>query len=123
MASGQSANLEAPDAADSRAPLERDVVVTVENVSKRFLIYDRPQHRLWQGLFRGRRQFFRDFWAVRGVSLEIRRGETVGIIGRNGSGKSTLLQLVCGTLEPTSGTVAVRRPPRGAAGAGIRFQS
>jgi lipopolysaccharide transport system ATP-binding protein len=107
MASGHSANLAAPSTADSRAPLERDVVVTVENASKRFLIYDRPQHRLWQGLFRGRRQFFRDFWAVRGVSLEIRRGETVGVIGRNGSGKSTLLQLVCGTLEPTSGTVAV----------------
>jgi len=86
----------------------RDSVISVRSVSKRYLIYDRPQHRLWQGLFRGRRQFFRDFWAVRDVSIDVQPGETVGIIGPNGSGKSTLLQMVCGTLEPTMGTVAVR---------------
>ena len=86
----------------------RDSVISVRSVSKRYLIYDRPQHRLWQGLFRGRRQFFRDFWAVRDVSIDVQPGETVGIIGSNGSGKSTLLQMVCGTLAPTMGTVAVR---------------
>jgi lipopolysaccharide transport system ATP-binding protein len=83
-------------------------LVTVDCVSKRYQIYDRPQDRLWQGLFRGRRQFFRDFWALRGISFEVRRGETVGVIGRNGSGKSTLLQIVCGTLAPTTGSVTVR---------------
>ena len=108
MASGSPADLAMPIIEDTTSALDRDVVVTVENVSKRYLIYDRPQHRLWQGLFRGRRQFFREFWALRGVSFAVRRGETVGIIGRNGSGKSTLLQLVCGTLEPTAGTVAVK---------------
>lgn len=108
MTPGRPADLAAPDGGESQPDPGHDLIVSVENASKRYLIFDRPQHRLWQGLFRGRRQFYRDFWALRGVSLAVRRGETVGIIGRNGSGKSTLLQLVCGTLEPTSGTVSVR---------------
>ena len=83
-------------------------MIRVENLSKCYQIYDKPQHRLWQGLFRGRKQFFREFWALKDVSFEVRRGETVGIIGRNGSGKSTLLQMICGTLTPTSGTIDVR---------------
>ena len=80
-------------------------VISVTGVSKRYLIYERPEHRLWQGLFRGRKQFFKDFWALRELSFDVERGETVGIIGPNGSGKSTLLQLICGTLSPTTGTV------------------
>ena len=84
-----------------------DVAVRVSQVSKRYLIYERPEHRLWQGLLRGRRQFHREFWALRDISLEVRRGETVGIIGPNGSGKSTLLQIICGTLTPTIGEASV----------------
>jgi lipopolysaccharide transport system ATP-binding protein len=85
--------------------MSSDIAIKVDNLSKCYQIYDRPQDRLKQMLMRGRKQYYRDFWALKDVSFEIKKGETVGIIGRNGSGKSTLLQMICGTLNPTSGSV------------------
>jgi lipopolysaccharide transport system ATP-binding protein len=82
-----------------------EIAIKVENLSKCYQIYDKPRDRLFQMLTRGRRQYFREFWALKDVSFEIIKGETVGIVGRNGSGKSTLLQLICGTLNPTSGNI------------------
>ncbi len=82
--------------------------IRVEGAGKCYAIYDKPHHRLLQGLFRGRRTFHRSFWALRDASFEVARGETVGIVGRNGSGKSTLLQLIAGTLTPTEGAVETR---------------
>ncbi|MGQ7957259.1 ABC transporter ATP-binding protein [Pseudomonas sp. SP16.1] len=82
-----------------------DVAIKVESLSKCFHIYDKPRDRLLQMLSRGHKQYFREFWALRDVSFTVRKGETVGIVGRNGSGKSTLLQIICGTLTPTSGQV------------------
>jgi lipopolysaccharide transport system ATP-binding protein len=89
------------------ATLASDVAISVHGLGKCYRIYDCPKDRLKQALFRGRRQYFREFWALRHVSLAIRRGETVGIMGRNGCGKSTLLQLVCGTLAPTVGQIQI----------------
>ena len=83
----------------------QEPAIEVANLGKRYEIYDRPYQRLLQTILRGRRTFYREFWALTGVTLSIRRGETVGLVGRNGSGKSTLLQLVAGTLTPTTGTV------------------
>jgi ABC-type polysaccharide/polyol phosphate transport system ATPase subunit len=83
------------------------VALTVRDLGKVYQIYDRPQDRLKQALWRWRRQFYREFWALRHVSLDVRRGETLGIIGRNGSGKSTLLQIICGTLTPSEGSAEV----------------
>ncbi len=91
------------------------VAVSVRNVSKCFQIYSKPEDRLKQsvlprvqGMFgRMKKSYFREFWALRNISFDIRKGETLGVIGRNGSGKSTLLQIICGTLTPTSGAVEV----------------
>lgn len=82
-----------------------DVAIRVESISKCFQIYEKPHHRLLQMLSRGRARYYREFWALRDVSFDVMKGETVGIVGRNGSGKSTLLQIICGTLTPTSGMV------------------
>jgi lipopolysaccharide transport system ATP-binding protein len=92
------------------------IAIRVENLSKCYEIYEAPGDRLKQFLVprlrrvirQTRRQYFREFWALKNVSLEISKGETVGIVGCNGSGKSTLLQIICGILTPTSGTIETR---------------
>jgi lipopolysaccharide transport system ATP-binding protein len=81
--------------------------ITVQNLSKCYQLYNQPHDRLKQFLWRGKRQYFREFWALRDVNFEVGKGEVLGIIGQNGAGKSTLLQLLCGTLTPTSGSVKV----------------
>jgi lipopolysaccharide transport system ATP-binding protein len=85
--------------------MSSDFAIKVEGLSKCYHIYDKPHDRLRQMFARGKRQFYREFWALRDVSFKVAKGEAVGIIGRNGSGKSTLLQLICGTLNPTEGQV------------------
>lgn len=90
-----------------------EVAIRVQNLSKCYQIYNAPRDRLKQFILprvqrligRSPKQYFREFWALKDVSFEIKKGETVGIIGRNGSGKSTLLQMICGTLTPTSGSI------------------
>jgi lipopolysaccharide transport system ATP-binding protein len=82
-----------------------DTIIKCSNLGKCYQIYDSPKARLKQALWRGRRKYFREFWALKNVSFEVKRGQCLGIIGRNGSGKSTLLQLICGTLTPSEGTV------------------
>lgn len=85
-----------------------DTIIRVRDLDKCYHIYNSPRDRLLQMLWRGRRQLYREFWALRGVNLEVKKGETVGIIGRNGSGKSTLLQVICDTLSPTNGLVETK---------------
>jgi len=89
-------------------PNQAKAVIEAKAVGKCYHIYERPQDRLKQMLWRGRRRFYREFWALREVSFTVQRGQTIGVIGRNGSGKSTLLKILCGTLAPTTGTLAVQ---------------
>lgn len=79
--------------------------IQFDSVSKAYAIYDSPGDRLKELLTR--RNYHKDFWALDGVSFDVKRGETFCIIGENGSGKSTLLQLVAGILHPTRGEVKV----------------
>ena len=88
--------------------MSSESVISVKNVGKSYHIYSQPRDRLKQFLFRGKRQYFREFWALKNVSFEIAKGDVIGILGVNGAGKSTLLQLVCGTLTPTHGEVLVK---------------
>lgn len=81
--------------------------VEFHSVSKRYAIYDAPGDRLKELVTLNRWRRHRDFWALRDISFEVRRGETFCIIGENGSGKSTLLQLVAGILQPTEGAIGV----------------
>lgn len=85
---------------------DKPLAIELGGLGKCYHMYEKPADRLWQALFR-RKGSHKEFWALRGVDLQVRRGETFGIIGRNGSGKSTLLQMVAGTLMPTEGTLRV----------------
>jgi lipopolysaccharide transport system ATP-binding protein len=90
-----------------------NIAVKVTNLAKCYEIYATPRDRLKQFFiprilrFLGKHpvKYFREFWATKDISFEIKKGETIAIIGRNGSGKSTLLQMICGTLTPTSGSI------------------
>ena len=87
---------------------QTEACVEVRNVSKRYKLFASSLDRLKEYALFGRRLYHQEFWPVRNISLSLRRGETVGIIGKNGSGKSTLLQLICGILTPSQGTVTTK---------------
>jgi lipopolysaccharide transport system ATP-binding protein len=105
--------------------MSQEPAISVANVSKAYRIWESPADRLFspiqsglagllpanspaaQGLQKRAARNYRDFYALRDVTFEVKKGESVGIIGRNGSGKSTLLQIIAGTLQPTTGSVKV----------------
>ena len=84
-----------------------DIAISVMNVTKSYKLYDNHADRVKETFHPFRKKYHHNFDAVNNVSFEVKKGETLGMIGRNGSGKSTLLQIVCGILQPTSGTVTV----------------
>ncbi len=87
--------------------MSSEVAINCENVGKAFQLYLRRNDQLKQALFGRWRQFYHKHWVLKDVSFKVRRGETVGIIGRNGAGKTTLLQIICGITLPTQGDVKV----------------
>ncbi|PTN12105.1 ABC transporter ATP-binding protein [Nitrosomonas aestuarii] len=82
-------------------------VIQASKLSKCYQLYNQPKDRLKQFLWRGKRRYYRELWALRDIDFTVAQGEVVGIVGNNGSGKSTLLQLVSGTLTPTGGELSV----------------
>jgi homopolymeric O-antigen transport system ATP-binding protein len=97
-------------------PMSSDnIAIIVENVSKRYELYKAPRDQLKQFIlpklkrltFKKPKQYFSEFWALKNITFKVRKGESIGIIGRNGSGKSTLLEIIAGTLTPTTGTVTI----------------
>ena len=82
-------------------------VIRVQNVTKNYRLYKRQRDRLWESLGLDFRKNYKETHALNGVSFEVKRGETVGIIGTNGSGKSTMLKLITGVLTPTEGKIEV----------------
>jgi lipopolysaccharide transport system ATP-binding protein len=93
-----------------------EMAIRVQGVSKRYELYAKPSDQLKQLVMprlqrlsgRTPHNYFQEFWALRDVSFEVRKGEAFGIVGRNGSGKSTLLQIITGTLTPTKGSVSTQ---------------
>lgn len=93
--------------------MSASIAISLHRLSKCHYIYERPQDRLKKMILPKLQKavglspsfYGKEFWAVSNVSFEVKKGEVVGVIGKNGSGKSTLLQLICGTLNPSSGSV------------------
>ncbi len=85
----------------------KEKAISIQNARKKYCLYQRNIHRIIEMLVPFAKQYHVPFYALQDIDLEVNRGETVGIIGRNGSGKSTMLQLICGILQPTSGSVAI----------------
>jgi len=88
--------------------MSSEVAISVNHVSKTYRLYERPSDRLWQSLWGGARQYFKEFTALSDVDFKLKKGEVMGVVGVNGAGKSTLLQLIAGTVQPTAGTLATQ---------------
>ena len=87
--------------------MSNDWAIKIEHLSKVYKIFDKPTDRLKEALNPFKKRYSKDFYALNDVSLTIKKGETVGIIGKNGAGKSTLLKIITGVLTPTVGNIQV----------------
>lgn len=85
-----------------------DNVISVKDLSKVYRLYDKPIDRLKESLNIFHKSYHKEYYALNNLSFDIKRGETVGIIGINGAGKSTLLKIITGVLTPTGGNIEVK---------------
>lgn len=84
-----------------------EIAISIKNLTKIYRLYKNPKDRLKESLSFTRKKYHKEFYALNNISFEIKKGDTVGIIGKNGSGKSTLLKIITGVLTPTTGNVFV----------------
>lgn len=84
-----------------------DIVIEVEHLSKMYKLYDKPMDRLKESLGLSKKKNYKEHYALKDVSFQVCKGETVGIIGTNGSGKSTILKIITGVLSQTCGEIRV----------------
>lgn len=87
--------------------MEQKTAIRIEGLNKIYRLYDKPMDRMKEALGLSRSRRYREHYALKNVDMEIKQGETVGIIGTNGSGKSTILKIITGVLNPTTGNVEV----------------
>lgn len=92
---------------DSMSVESNNNAITVNDVTKIYRLYEKPIDRLKETLSPTHKNYHRDFYALNGISFDVKKGQTVGIIGTNGSGKSTILKIITGVLTPTSGSLEV----------------
>ena len=101
------ANIQPPVSSTQSPITNTDIAINVNNISKCFKLFSSQNQRIKEFLHPLRKKYHQEFWALKDVSCKVKKGETLGIIGRNGSGKSTLLQIICGLLQPTKGTIGL----------------
>lgn len=87
--------------------MKKDIAISLKNITKTYRLYDRPIDRLKESLHPFKKKYHKDFYALKNINLEVKKGEVLGIVGVNGAGKSTLLKIISGVLTPTSGRVNI----------------
>lgn len=87
--------------------MNKNIAVSLQNISKVYKLYDKPIDRLKESLHPLKKKYHKDFYALKNINLEIKKGEVLGIVGVNGAGKSTLLKIISGVLTPSSGRVNI----------------
>lgn len=88
--------------------MNNETVISVKNITKKYKLYENKVDRLKEALFLKNKKYYKEFSALNNVSFEIKKGETIGLIGKNGSGKSTLLKILSGIIKPTEGEINIR---------------
>jgi lipopolysaccharide transport system ATP-binding protein len=87
---------------------DKEVVIRLEGVSKKYRLFENKKDRLKEALHPFKKKYHKEFYALDDLSMQVRKGEILGVVGMNGSGKSTLLKLIAGIISPASGEIDVK---------------
>ena len=87
--------------------MAEEIAIRINDVSKLYKLYDKPTDRLKESLGLSKQKKYKEHYALRNVSFDVKKGECVGIIGTNGAGKSTILKIITGVLNQTAGEVQI----------------